>query len=96
MKVKARLRWLIPLQKDGSSPGGGRVIRPAKFDHQSDDWTRNAWSLVVESETRPDDLGVQDVRVHFLMPNAPSDWLTRGRKFTLQEGLMPLAEGEVL
>ncbi len=61
---------------------------PAKFDHQGDDWTDHAWSLVVESDSKPD--------VRGLMPNAPADWPVQGKKFTLQEGSKRLAEGELV
>ncbi len=69
---------------------------PAKFDHQGDDWTDHAWSLVVESDSKPDVRGLQEVQVYFLMPNAPADWLVQGKKFTLQEGSKRLAEGELV
>lgn len=95
-QAKARLRWLVPLPKSGVSPRGRRFSLPAKFDHQGDNWTKNAWSLVVESRAQSDARGVQDVQVHFLMPNAPAEWLERGRKFTLHEGAKPVAEGEIV
>ena len=95
-QAKARLKWLVPVPPGGSAPRGRRFSVPARFPHQGDDWTTNAWSLVVESDSRSDERGVQEVQVHFLMPNAPADWLARGRKFTLHEGQTPIAEGEIL
>jgi len=93
---KARLKWLVPVPLDGSSPRGHRFSIPAKFDHQGDDWTNNAWSLVVESEGRTYARGMQEVQVRFLTPNAPVGWLVSGRKFILHEGRTPIAEGEIL
>jgi hypothetical protein len=95
-RIKARLNWMVPTAPDGSAPRGRRFSVPAKFDHQGDDWASNAWSLVIESDVKPDARGRQEVQVHFLMPDAPVDWLAHGRKFTLQEGRTPLAEGEIL
>ena len=95
-QAKARLKWLVPVPLDGSAPRGRRFTVPARFDHQGDDWTDHAWSLVVESDSKPDAKGIQEVQVRFLMPNAPTDWLVRGRKFTLHEGATRLAEGELV
>lgn len=95
-RVKARLNWMIPARPDGSAPRGPKFSMPAKFDHQGDDWAANAWSLVIEGNTALDPRGAQTVQVHFLAPDAPNGWLVHGRKFTLQEGLHCLAEGEVL
>lgn len=95
-RVKARLRWLVPVPSDGSAPRGRRFTLPAQFDNQGDDWTNHAWSLVVECDGKPDSRGVYEVQVHFLMSNAPDDWLARGRKFILHEGPTCIAEGEVL
>ena len=95
-RVKARLNWMIPAGPNGSAPRGPKFSMPAKFDHQGDDWGADAWSLVVESSTTLGPRGAQEVQVHFLAPDAPSAWLVRGRKFTLQEGRNCLAEGEIL
>jgi hypothetical protein len=81
-QAKAQLKWLVPVQPDGSGPRGRRFSMPARFDHQSDDWTNNAWSLVIGSDGRSDAQGVQEVQVHFLMPGAPVGWFASGRKFT--------------
>ena len=95
-QAKARLKWLIPFPESGMSPRGRKFSLPAKFDHQGADWTNNAWSLVVEGDTRPDARGVQEVQICFLMRNAPSEWLVHGRRFTMQEGEKPIAEGEIM
>lgn len=95
-QTTVRLRWLVPLPEGGMSPRGERFSLPAKFDHQGDDWTKNAWSLVVESKGPSDARGVQEVRVHFLASNGPTEWLAQGRRFTLHEGAKPIAEGEIM
>ena len=95
-QAKARLKWLVPISIGGSMHRGRQFTVPVKFDHQGDDWVNNAWSLVVERDIRSDALSVQEVQVHFLMPTAPVEWLASGRKFTLHEGWVPIAEGEIL
>lgn len=77
------------------SPRGQRFVVPAKFDHQGDDWTSNAWSLVVESDKAVSADGSQVVNVGFLMPEGPQQWLSSGRRFSLFEGRLLLAEGVV-
>lgn len=94
-QARARLLWKIPTSGSVISPRGDRFVTPAKFDHQGDDWTVNAWSLVVESAGPVTPDGSQPVRVHFLMPDSPNDWLTPGRHFLLLEGDLQLAEGIV-
>lgn len=95
-KVKARLKWQIPTAMGVLSPRGRQFTVPARFDQQGDDWTNNAWSLVVEPIAESDTQGVQQVLVRFLMPDAPFEWLVRGHRFTLHEGRMVIAEGEIL
>lgn len=95
-KAKARLQWLKPMVTNGSDPRGRQFTVPARFEEQGDDWTDNAWSLVVEPTAEPDAQGMQQALVHFLVPNAPSEWLMCGHKFTLQDGRTAIASGEIL
>ncbi len=88
------LRWLVS-GPSNHSPRGRRFSRPARFDHQGEDWTSNAWSLVVDVEGTPDAYGYQVGTVSFLMPQAPHDWLSAGKRFTLFEGGLAIAEGEI-
>jgi hypothetical protein len=96
--AKVLLHWLNR-PSDGSpndnSPLGEHFSRPARFDHQGDDWTDDAWSLVVDVKGRPNIQGKQDGTARFLMPTAPQEWLSVGKKFTLFEGRTPVAKGEV-
>jgi len=92
--AKVLLHWLRS-GPSNHSPRGQRFSLPARFDHQGEDWTSNAWSLVVHVEGIPDAQGHQVATVRFLVPNAPHDWLSEGKRFTLFEGHLALAEGEI-
>lgn len=94
-EVRARLKWKVPIPATSASPRGARFVVPARFEHQGDDWSTNAWSLVVETKSPPDASGVQAVEVHFLMEGAPSEWLAPGEQFSLYEGNLWLADGVV-
>jgi hypothetical protein len=93
MKLTARvlLRWLVP---DSELPRGKRLSVPARFDHQGDDWTSDAWSLVIQTEEKADDKRQQAATAWFLADEAPQAWLAPGRKFTLFTS-KPIAEGLV-
>ena len=91
--AKINLRWLVNAPA-GQSPRGQHFVRPARFQHQSDHWTREAWSLVINTEGVPNERGEQSASAKFLMENAPQDWLSVGKRFTLYENI-PLAEGVV-
>lgn len=88
--VKIQLRWLVSIP-DGQSPRGNRFSRPARFENQGTDWTLNAWSLVINTEAAPNAQGEQSATASFLMPNAPHEWLSVGKRFTLHEHV-PIAE----
>jgi hypothetical protein len=91
--AKVLLHWLY--RSSDRSPLGRHFSRPARFDHQGDDWTNDAWSLVVDVKGNPNIHGDQDGIVRFLTPAAPQEWLSVGKKFTLFEGHTPVAKGEV-
>ena len=91
--AKVLLHWLNhPADR---SPLGQHFSRPARFDHQGDDWANDAWSLVVDVKGNPNIQGDQDGTVRFLTSAAPQEWLAVGKKFTLFEGRTPVAKGEV-
>jgi hypothetical protein len=85
------LRWLVKVPT-GQSPRGQSFSRPARFDNQGDDWTQSAWSLVINPTGAPDAKGQQSATARFLVADAPHDWLSVGRRFTLYEGTLALAE----
>ena len=91
--AKVLLHWLY--RPSDRSPLGQHFSRPARFDHQGDDWTSNAWSLVMDLKGSPDVQGYQAGTARFLMPTAPQLWLSVGQRFTLFDGQLPVAEGEV-
>jgi len=91
--AKVLIHWLY--RPTDQSPLGPHFSRPARFDHQGDDWTNNAWSLVVDVEGHPDVQGYQAGTARFLMPTAPQVWLSVGGRFRLFEGDLPIAEGEI-
>jgi hypothetical protein len=92
--AEVRLHWLVG-GLSNHSPRGQRFSIPARFDHQKEDWLSDAWSLVVEVEGVPDAHGYQVGHVKFLVPGAPHEWLSVGKKFTLFEGNLAVAEGEI-
>ena len=88
------LHWLVNVPS-GHSPRGQRFSLPARFEHQGEDWTSDAWSLFIELEGVPDALGYQIGTARFLTPDSPRDWLSKGKRFTLFEGRLALADGEI-
>ena len=92
--AKVLLHWLISAPA-GVSPRGARFSTPARFEHQGEDWTHDAWSLVITIEGFANAGDQQLASARFLMPNAPQDWLSVGKHFTLFEGRLPIAEGVV-
>jgi hypothetical protein len=92
--AKVLLRWLVK-GPSNHSPRGQRFSLPARFDHQGKDWMRDAWSLIVDVEGVPDARGYQIGTARFLVPGAPHHWLSEGKRFTLFEGGLALAEGEI-
>ena len=94
-RVRILLHWLVELPLNGQSPRGPRFALPARFDHQGDEWENDAWSVVIITEGKPDRKGEQIAVARFLVSDAPHDWLTVGKRFTLFEGKLALAEGVV-
>jgi hypothetical protein len=92
--AKVTLHW-IPSAADRPFQPPQNFTQPARFDHQDEkDWQGNAWSLTVHTEGDVDSEGRQSASVRFLMPNAPHDWLSVGKRFTIWSG-RPLAEGVI-
>lgn len=85
------MRWLVP---DDELPRGKQFSVPARFDHQGDNWTSDAWSIVIVTEARPDAERRQAATAWFLADEAPKAWLAPGKIFTLFTS-KPLAEGLV-
>jgi hypothetical protein len=92
--VKIQLCWSADARSNHPKRAQ-RFSLPARFDHQDDDWTSDAWSLVIELTGLPDAQGYQTADAKFLVPNAPHSWLSEGKKFVLFDGNRELAAGEV-
>jgi len=68
--VRVALHWLVDASNDGS-PRSQQFSTAARFDHQGEDWTTNAWSLVIKTEGAPDADGRQLATAKFLVSEAP-------------------------
>jgi hypothetical protein len=89
--AKVTLYW-IEKPLDRPFPRAQKFSRPARFDHQGEDWKHDAWSLTVITEGAVDEENHETATANFLVPDAPHDWLSVGRHFTLFEGELALAE----
>ena len=92
--AKVKLTWLISASPHESRRGQTFSV-PARFDDQGDDWTRNAWSVVITVQGMPDVHGQQSATAKFLFANAPQEWLSKGKRFTLYEGKLAVADAVV-
>lgn len=98
MIATAEIRWL-PVNEGGrlQPPVGPRYSTVARFEEQTEEqWKKEAWSLVVELQGRPDESGRQVAAIRFLSENGPAKWLQPSSKFSLYEGEIKVAEGVVL
>lgn len=92
----ADIYWLEPSE-------GGREVLPtgtkystvSRFELEVEREPEEAWSLVVEFEEPPRYHAQTRVRIRFLSPEAPTDWLRIGSRFELLEGNRVVATGEV-
>jgi len=69
-----------------------KLIRPARFEDQVEDWLKNAWSVVLVPEGALDHEGNQWATARFLMPDAPHEWLAVHQRFTLFDGPLAIAD----
>ena len=92
-RVRIVLKWLMPPPPDGQSSLAPFSI-PTRFEHQDDNWRKDAWSLVITPEGIINDQGEQIGVARFLVDEAPHDWLVLGKRFTLVAGQV-VAEGLV-
>jgi hypothetical protein len=89
----ARIEW-VPRSQGGRAapPIGPRYVAPTQFESAAESWPEEAWSLVVELIDRPREPNEWVAQVHFLVEDAPHDWLTEGEDFALYEGPWPSPE----
>jgi hypothetical protein len=65
--AKVVLHW-FEAPSDRPFPRAQRFSRPARFEHQGEDWKQNAWSLSVITEGDVDAQGRQSAAVKFFGP----------------------------
>jgi hypothetical protein len=99
MSALAKIQWLKPDQGGRTvPPPGPRYSTIARFGGQTaEEWSVNAWSLVLDLEGVPDEMWSQTARVRFLNEEeAPASWLQPAGTFALFEGIRKVAEGTIL
>ena len=93
----AQIQWLSSREGGRQQlPPGPRYTTVARFEEQGDKWTEDAWSLVVEYVTPPDEHLSHIAKVHFLASGGPSAWMHAGAKFELMEGPKIVARGQII
>jgi hypothetical protein len=96
-KFEAKLQWLKPDQGGRSSPPAGpKYITVVRFESKKEDWLKEAWSLVVEFKSPPNDELEHYVELSFLMPQGPNELLVKGAVFELMEGAQAVARGLII
>ena len=95
--VKAKVCW-VKEEAGGrkSPPRGPQYLTVARFEEAKDTWLKEAWSLVLEFDSPPDDALCMIADVKFLSPDGPMKLLHVGSTFDLFEGRRLVARGEVL
>lgn len=95
--MKARICWL---KKEAggrqSPPSGPRYVTVVRFDEEKDKWPNEAWSLVLDFRTPPDESLRMTADVRFLVPEAPVHLLHSGSTFDVFEGEKVVARGKIL
>jgi hypothetical protein len=96
-RTLAQIQWIKP-ESGGRKkpPDGPSYSAVARFARQGSDWTKNAWSLVLEFVSAPDAELHQLARVRFLATEGPTAWLVVGEKFELLEGPRVVATGIII
>jgi hypothetical protein len=100
VSVLANIRWLKPYEGGRTAPPPGPSYSTvAKFETQTtEEWRKQAWSIVVDLDGTPDETWTQTARISFLADEteAPVNWLSPRTAFELFEGLSKVADGIVL
>jgi hypothetical protein len=68
----------------------------ARFDETEEQWLKEAWSVVIDFRTPPNQYWTHVVSLRFLSDIGPADLLAPDRAFALYEGHRKVAEGVVL
>jgi hypothetical protein len=98
--MKAKIHWKTKAEGGRSALPLGTGSPPyatmVRFTGSNEPWPpENAWSLVVEKVEEPEPF-VWLANVHFLVPEAPHESLSKGRTFELYEGPKCVASGETI
>lgn len=93
--AKVRLMWKSS-SKAQRFTIGSRYVSVARFEDEREKYPAEAWSLVVEFDSVPDDSGTVLGNVRFLVEEAPANLLHSGSKFELYEGRKLVASGEII
>lgn len=93
----ARIQWLNSAEGGRQQPPSGPTYTTvARFERQGDQWTNDAWSLVLDFMGSPDDRLCHQAKVRFLAESGPSGWLEKGSRFELMEGPRVVARGLII
>jgi hypothetical protein len=96
-KFEAKLQWLKPDQGGCLClPVGPKYVTVVRFGSKKEAWLKEAWSLVLEFKSPPNDELEHQVEVSFLMPEGPNELLVKGSEFELMEGAQVVARGMVI
>ena len=96
-QVKAQICWIPP--KDGGRqkpPLGPSYSTIVRFDNDTSDWFKEAWSIVAECLGPPDESLCIMADLRFLVDDAPTHLLSPGNSFKLFEGLKLVATGKII
>jgi hypothetical protein len=90
---RATVTWLSSEEGGRSEiPNGKRYMTIAKFPSDSTDWPNGAWTVVLDFDRPPSELGNPSIgTARFLMDTAPEAELRSGATFELYEGLRKVA-----
>ena len=94
---KAKIYWRNRTEGGRTKPPSGlQYVTVARFEDEKDKWPEEAWSLVLEFDTLPDESLISVATVSFLVEDAPHHLLHVGSRFELFEGHKCVADGEVI
>ncbi len=95
--VKAKIYW-IPEEEGGRKniPNNYNYSTVANFEDIKDNFTKEAWSVVIDLQNAQKESQWVVADFKFLVESAPHALLYSGSKFKLYEGARIVAIGEVL
>ena len=96
--MKVSVAWTAASQGGRQSlPTGSRYSTVSRFPEDNGDWSKDAWSIVIDFSPPPDVQGNPSVgELRFLSADAPLDRLQPGRELELYEGARRVAVVKLL